>query len=324
MTLPLGFAWFDNLSAYPLLLLVVVLAARLLALPATYHPLTLYCFFVQQLAKKVNPDPSRPAQQLYISGSLALLVAWLPAMALAYSLYRFSDLPLVLDALLLFFSLDWHNQRQQAIVVQQSLQRGQLTLAREQAKVLLCRRTASLSEMGLSKAVLESLTLRSASQFIGVLCWFLLAGGLAALGYRLLLELQQQWNPKRAAFRCFGRPSSVLAEPLSALPKLISCSLIALQYGVLRCYRQCRQQRQHINRFSFWLLCCTSVALRRSLGGPLYYDDWKLQRSKIIQATEPGAADISVAVKLLQFTHLFCLLLIASSSLLQLTWQLTH
>jgi adenosylcobinamide-phosphate synthase len=316
--------WPEQLSAYPLLLLVVVLATRLLPLPGNYHPLTVFRFFAQQLAIKVNPDPERPRQQLYISGSLALLVAWLPPMALLYSLYQFSELPLILDALLLYCSLDWLSQQQQARTVQHSLLRGQLTLAREQAKRLLCRRTAMLSEMGLSKAILESLILRSASQFIAVLCAFLLGGGLAALGYRLLLELHQQWNSKRSEFRHFARPVAELVDLLNAIPKLLSGSMLALQYGVLRCYHQCRQPRQNINRFSYFVLCCASVALCKNLGGPLYYNHHKQQRSKMLQQHEPAAADISTTIKMLQFSHIFFLLLTAGFSLLQLAWQLAR
>lgn len=324
MLWPQGLAWPAGLSAYPALLLLVVFAARLLPLPELYHPLTLFRYYAVQLAAKVNPEPARPRQQLFISGTLALLLAWLPVLALLYGLYVFSELPLILDALLLYCSLDWHSQQQQAIAIQRHLHAGQLTLAREQAKTLLCRRTSMLSEMGLSKALLESLTLRSASQFIGVCCMFLLGGGLAALGYRLLLELQQQWNPKRRNYRHFGMPAALCATLLTAVPKLLGCLLLALQYGVLRSYRLCRQPSLHISRSSYWLLCCASVALRRSLGGPVYYNEQKLQRSKLIQQCDPNAADITAAVKVLQFSHFYLLLLVACSSLLQWIWQLSH
>jgi len=316
--------WPSGVSAYPAILLLVLLATRFLPLPASYHPLTLFRYFALQLGNKVNPEPQRARQQLYISGSLALLVAWLPAMALLYSLYQFSDLPVLLDALLLFCSLNWYSQQQQALSIQHSLQRGQLTLAREQATALLCRRTAALSSMGLSKAIVESLTLRSASQLTGVLCAFLLGGGLAALGYRLLLELQQQWNPKRAAFHHFGLPATMVANLLTTIPKLIVSVLLALQYGVLRCYRQCRQPRYNINRWSYWLLCCASVALRRNLGGPLYYNQLKQQRSKILQQQEPAPADITLAINLLQFTHIYLLLFIIAGSIVQLVWLLAR
>ena len=310
--------WSQGLLLYPFILLIVVFAARLLPLPVAYHPLTLFRVFAQQLGKKVNPEPNRPVQQLIISGSLALLLAWLPPMALLYSLYQFSDVPLLLDALLLYASLDWRSQQLQGSSIAHSLQRGQLSLARQQAKPLLCRRTSMLSTMGLSKAIIESLTLRAAIQYIGVLCAFMLFGGLAAVGYRLLTELHQQWNPKRDAFRYFGRPAALMSTALTAVPKLISCSLIALQTGVLRCYRQCQRPRLNLNRMTFCLLSCASVALRRNLGGPLYYNDNKLQRSKLLQQHDPAPADISATIKLLQFSHGYFLLLLFAAGLLQL------
>lgn len=325
MPWPLGITWPSELSAHPAILLLVVLAARLIPMPAAYHPLMLFRYFAQQLAAKVNPDPERPRQQLYISGSLALLVAWLPAMALLYSLYQFSELPLVLDALLLYAGLDWYTTQQQAQKIQQRLQTGQLTLAREQATSLLCRKTSTLSEMGLTKALLESLILRSASHFVGVCLAFVLAGGLGAIGYRLVTELQQQWNPKRDQYRYFGAPASALAGLLTAIPKCISSLLLAIQHGVLRSYRLCRATHCfNINRCSFWLLCCASAALRRSLGGPVYYNGLKQQRSKIKQPNEPVVTDIQRAVSILQFSHLYLLLVIAGGSLLQLVWQLKH
>lgn len=325
MPWPLGITWPSALSAYPAILLLVVLATWLLPMPAAYHPLTLFRYFAQQLAAKVNPDPRRSRQQLYISGSLALLVAWLPAMALLYSLYLFSELPLVLDALLLYASLDWYSTQQQAKTVLQRLQAGQLTLAREQAKPLLCRKTTTLSEMGLTKALLESLTLRSACHVVGVCLAFLLGGGLAAVGYRLLTELQQQWNPKRDQYRHFGTPTTSLAGLLTAIPKLVSCLLLALQHGVWRSYQLCRTTRRfNINRCSFWLLCCASAALRRSLGGPVYYNGLKQQRSKIVQPNEPVVKDIQSAISMLQFSHLYLLIMITGGSLLQLVWQLKH
>lgn len=323
MPWPLDIAWPSGLSAQPAILLLVVLIARFLPLPAAYHPLTVFRYFAQQLAAKVNPDITRPQQQLYISGSLALLLAWLPVMALLYSLYVFSELPLLLDALLLYTSLDWFNTQQQAKTLQQRLQSGQLTFAREQATHVLCRKTAMLSEMGLSKALIESLTLRSAIQFVGVCFAFMLAGGLAAMGYRLVTELQQQWNTKREQFCYFGAPVAKLANFLTLLPKLLSSLLLALQAGVLVCYKLCRTTtRQNINRFSFCLLCCTSAALRRSLGGPVYYNAVKLQRSKILQQTDPTAADISTTIRMLQFSHFYLLLLVLCTSVLQLVWQL--
>lgn len=317
-------AWPDGLAVYPPLLLVTLLAARLLPLPMAYHPLTAFRYFARSLGNKVNPDPGRPKSQQYISGSLALLVGWLPAMALLYSLYQFSELPLVLDALLLFCSLDWQSRRSQALQVYHSLQRHQLTLAREQAQPLLLRNCSKLTAMGLSKAMIESLLLQSSKQLIGVGCFFLLGGGLAAIGYRLLQQLQQQWNPKLAGYQLFGRPTAVIARLLSSLPMLLSSCFIALQHGVLRFYRRSKTARYRFSLPAFCLLCAGSAALHCDLGGPVYYSETKYRRSRIAGQHPPGAADIKACLRLLAFLHLYLLLLAGSFSLLQLAWWLAN
>lgn len=312
--------WPDGLNVYPVLLLAVMLLAHLLPLPNAYHPLTLFRYFVRQLAAKVNPDPSRAVQQLYISGSLALLVSWFVPLLLIVSLYHFSDLPLVLDALLLYGSLDWRHQQQTFLRIKTLMTQGQLSLARELAGQLLCRNTTKLSEMGLSKALLEAMALRAARDYIGVLCAFLLGGGLAALAYRLLLEIQQQWNAKRTPYRHFGRPAALVASILSAVPKLLSCLLLALQAGLIKCVTQCRMPRLNISLLSYWLLCCSSVAVKRNLGGPLYYNGVKLQRTKIRQQAEPAAADIVTLHKRLQFSHIYVVLMLIAYISINWLW----
>ena len=318
-TLPVN--WPEGLSVYPVLLLAVIGIAWLLPLPTAYHPLTLFRFFTRQLAQKVNPDPHRAVEQLYISGSLALMLCWLLPMLMAFSLYRFSDLPLLLDALLLYISLDWRHQQQTFLRLAKLLQQGQLSLARDLSRQLLCRKTANLSEMGLSKALLETMVLRSARDYIGVLCAFLLGGGLAAFGYRLVLEIQQQWNTKQACNRHFGRPAALIAAVLTSMPKLFSALLLALQVGLIKCVKQCRKPRLNISRLSYWLICCAAIAVKRNLGGPLYYNSDKLQRCKIQLQTEPEPEDIIKLHKRLQFSHSYAVLLLIAAIIIQWLWQ---
>lgn len=313
--------WPDGLAVYPALLLAVLLLHRLLPLPDAYHPLTALRFVARQLGTKVNPDPNRPRLQLYISGTLALLVFCLPFIALGYALYAVSELPYALDALLLYLSLDWQNQRSQAMRVQQQLQAGQLSLARQLAKPLLLRQCQTLSAMGLSKAVMESLVLRASTSLIGVLCYFLLGGGLAAFSYRLLLLVQQQWNSKLSAYRYFGRPAALLARQLNTPAQLLCALVLALQHGIKRCYRQVRQPRLNIDLLSYWLLGCASIALKRSLGGPVYYQQDKISRSRFTQLHEPEAADIAGTVNMLAFMQGLLYLMLFAFTLLQ--WVLT-
>ncbi|WP_460862597.1 cobalamin biosynthesis protein CobD/CbiB [Rheinheimera gaetbuli] len=316
--------WLQDVWLNPPLLLLVVLLSTILPLPLAYHPLTLYRYLAFALGKKVNPDPSRPRQQLYISGMLATLVATLPIIALCYSLYHFSQLPQLFDALLLFACIDWQQRRKAAWQIQQALQRNQLSLAREQASTLLLRRTDNLSNMGLSKAVCESLLLRSATEVVATLLWFLAAGGLAALGYRLLVVLQQQWNIKQVSYRYFGQPVARLVQLLSAPAIVVCCAVIALNYGVRQCWQSCSAKPLHIGRLPHWLLCCSAAALRRSLGGPVYYGSIKTQRSRITQQQEPTATDIAKILKLTRQNHLALVMLASVILLLQVVWLVSY
>ena len=316
--------WLQDVWLNPPLLLVVVLLSTLLPIPAAYHPLTLYRYFAFALGEKVNPDPSRPRQQLYISGALATVLATLPILALCYSLYLFSELPQLFDALLLLVCLDWQQRRTAALQIQQALRRNQLSLAREQAAALLLRRSNNLTEMGLSKALCESLLLRSATEVVATLLWFLAGGGLAALSYRLLVVLQQQWNTKHVKCRHFGQPAARLVQLLSAPALLICCAAIALQFGFRRCRQSCRAKPVNIGQLPYWLLCCSAAALQRSLGGPAYYGGVKIQRSRITQPQQPTATDIITTLKLTRQNHLAMVMLATIILLLQLVWLVRY
>lgn len=307
--------WLSTVPAYPLVLLAVMIASRLIPLSEAYHPLTFFRFFAQQLANKVNPDLQRSRQQQLLSGSLAIVVALLPCLILVYALYQFSELPLILDALVLYCSLDWHTQSKVAVDTSLLIQKNQLSLARQQASKILLRDTDKLNAMGLSKALIESVLLQSSKLFIGTLGYFLLGGGLAALGYRLLQELQRQWNPKLNQFHWFGHPASLLATLFAFPALLLSSIIIAFQYGIVHCIKNCQKARIFFNRGSFYLLSCSSVALQRDLGGPAFYNQKKIFRQRFVAKDQPSAADIVTAVRLANFLHLYLLLLVFAINL---------
>uniref|UniRef100_A0A486XS46 Adenosylcobinamide-phosphate synthase n=1 Tax=Rheinheimera sp. BAL341 TaxID=1708203 RepID=A0A486XS46_9GAMM len=312
----------QSLWPEPILLLVVVLLSQLLVLPSAYHPLTLFRFYARQLGRKVHPDPNRPENQQRLSGGLAVIVALLPPAIVSVALYMISELPLALDAVLLYCSLDWPWQRRQMLEIGRSLQQQQLTLAREQATAILVRDTSRLNLMGLSKAMVESCILRGGKQDLAVWFWFLLGGGIAALLYRLLLELSQQWNTKLPVNRQFGAAASWLIDTMAAIPMLIVSMILALQYGIKTSLKQLRNQSLFFNRSAFYLLTCASVAVGCSLGGPAYYGAVKIQRSRFIQHRQPGWQDIARAIRIVHFVQLYFILVVVGVVAAQVALQL--
>jgi adenosylcobinamide-phosphate synthase len=309
----------------PLLLLVVILLSRFLALPASYHPLVLFRILALRLAGRVNKT-GYPATQLKLSGSLAMLIAIGPWLVLTWAFTLLSQMPQLWHGLLLYLCLDWQQVRQQAQQIQQSLDKQQLSLARDQLQPLVLREVKLMSAVGVSKACLESLLFRLAAHWTSVLLWFLAGGVIAAIAYRLIQELHQQWNPKSGQFRQFGKPVAVLAAIMNWPGMILTATILALMVSV----RRSRQYLKFANDgyFNFparWLLAAGAAALQRNIAGPVFYQGQKIRRIRIGPVQEPTAADISQLLKLCRQYQTAVGLLLASYIGLALigTWPLS-
>lgn len=313
--------WLADLSAYPLVLLSVWLLGSLVLLPQDYQPLTFFRIFAKQLAAKVHPDPQRASSQQLISGSLALALVILPTLALLAPLYWLSDWPLVLDALLLYFCLDFVHYRQQSHKIALAISQQQNSRAKDLLQPLVLRQTQSLSSAGLCKANIEMLWLRTAKQWVGVSFWFLIGGGLAAVAYRLLLLCNQQWNDKQNNFRYFGRPASWLTQWASFPASLITALLLAFLTDITAAFRQWRQASQlKLCLPHLLVLGALASALRVNLAGPVIYQQQKNQRQRIGPAYLPQVSDVLSALKLNRQFQLYSALLVFIFSLLQCLW----
>ena len=313
--------WLADLSAYPLILLCIWLLGSQMLLPQDYQPLTFFRIFARQLAAKVHPDPHRASSQQLISGSLALAVVMLPTLALLAPLYWLSDWPLVLDALLLYFCLDFVYYRQQSHKIALAISQQQNSRAKDLLQPLVLRQTQSLSSAGLCKANIEMLWLRTAKQWVGVSFWFLIGGGLAAVAYRLLLLCNQQWNDKQNNFRYFGRPASLLTQWASLPGSLITALLLAILTDVTGAFRQWREASALKLCLPHLLILGTlASALQVNLAGPVMYQQQKNQRKRLGPSHLPQVGHLQGSLKLNRQFQLYCAFFVFIFSLLQNLW----
>lgn len=271
-------------------------AARFAPLPTSYQPWQLFALAAQQIAKRVlHQQDSATYQRL--AGVLAMLVMVLPVCVGFFLLRQLSEWPAMLDAIVLYFCLDIGVLGKQLQTVQQSLQKGQLSLARQQLQPWVLRDTSGLSEVGVVKAALDSLVLRYASHWLAVILVYCVLGATTTLALRVLFELHWQWNPKRKRFQWFGlwlRQTLVL---LTLLPMLLFSLVLALQVGARQslAYAKAADDRS-------WplpqrlLLAAWAQTLQRQTGGPAIYDHDKLRRARIGPAQLPAVSDITVGL----------------------------
>ena len=296
----------------PLLALGVLLFSRFAPLPASYQPWGFVKAVVFGLRRKVVNAENGATQQV-LAGSLAVLVVLLPVLLLLIAFAELSAWPEFFGAFLLYLSLDWQTQHRQLQAVAQSLDKQQLSLAKDQLAPLVLRKTANLSQQGIAKAALDTLALRLSKHWFAVLFWYMVGGGIVAFGYRLVLEMQQQWNPKLSTQRDFGTFISRFETLCSLIPSLFHALLLALwvNLGNTWIYFKSSSDR-HLPWASRWVLSAWAAALQCNLAGPLYYEDAKINRVRIGHAQQPSAAHLARALRIsLQLQRLTVFLIVS-------------
>jgi adenosylcobinamide-phosphate synthase len=294
----------------PLLALVVLLLSRFAPLPASYQP----WFFIRAIANAIRNKVAKPnndRQQQFLAGTLSVLVLLVPFVVLLIAFDELSAWPEFFEACLLYLALDWQFFANQLQQVKQSLHKEQLSLARDQLAPMLLRKTGQLSAAGIAKAALDTLALRLCKHWFAVLFWYLVGGGIAACCYRLLLELQQQWNPKLARQREFGAFIALLEQALSLIPALLNTLLLALWVNIGDTLKFHKYSKDLQLSFSArWLLSAWAAALQTSLAGPVYYQEAKIPRVRIGTERQPSAAELGKALKITNELQHIALLLV--------------
>lgn len=266
-------------------------------LPSSYQPWLLFRLAAQNTAKRVlNTNDSHAYQRF--AGLLSCVVLVVPAIALYVLLRQLSDWPHVFDAIVLYVCLDVGAIPAQLQSVALSLQKGQLSLARQQLQPLVLRDTHTLSDVGVVKAALDTLILRFASHWLAVICVYGLFGAPAAMLLRILFELHWQWNPKLQSYRWFGVWVRQALLVITLLPLLVFTLVLALQVGLRRTVQFAQQAHDHSWPLpQRYLLAAWAQTLQRQTGGPAMYQQQKLRRARIGPAEQPSVDSVAVGLK---------------------------
>lgn len=298
--------------------LCILLLDRVWHIPARVHPLTLYRMLVKNLAQKVCPGNSAPVSQHYISGTLGILVLTIPFLIVLAFVLSLAEFGWFFDSLILFCCLNFYAVRRQYKLIIQALSSNKKLLARERLAQLVARQTESLSDIGIAKAAIESYLLRFIQQSLGVILWFLIAGPLAALSYRLLLEFRWQWHRKNPRFRWFGQPAFWLSQILLIPPYCLGILLSVLASsppgsvkGILKA-----PQRD----LTSLVLAAFGGGLAFQLGGPAYYNGTKYRVQRVGGERLVRFSDMTYTLRAIN--RATWLMIIFLTFLMIISWQL--
>ncbi len=282
----------------------------ILPIPASAHPVVLWRAFANILAEKVNTNSHH--SQSFISGSLAWLLMFIPALIVLIALKPLVWQPQLFDLALLLLAIDWRSSEKLAGSLSDALAKEDKKLARSLLKTILNRETDSLSLLGLGKAGAETILLGYGRNVVSVLFWYGATGGIGALMYRLVQELARAWSPSNKIFHPFGLPAIRILALLDFVPlRLFSIMLVVGKDGTRTFKQMLTQGKTWPTPGPAWLLTSAGNKLQLSLGGPAIYQGKKAVRPKIGGRVAPSAIHLAQLQKLLVW-RLFVWILLQS------------
>ncbi|WDE12451.1 cobalamin biosynthesis protein CobD/CbiB [Thalassomonas haliotis] len=303
----MNFPEITGFSFSVLLLFSVLLVKFIVTRFSDPRPLHYFRFYCQRLADKVNKSSNSENQQ-NIAGLVAIIVTLVPLLVILWLFEAFIEVPWLWQGLLLYLALGSLSQGETSLSLAKALSAQQKYLARETLTPWLLRDTQELSPMGLSKASIEAQLLHHCALLFTVSFYFLIGGGLAAIGYRLLLEMHFSWNIKRQRFRHFGRQANQLVKILQWLPARLLVLLLLIFCSGKNPVLFTRLLRGHFFRLSNDILIyCFALVLGIKLGGVASYDQQKLRRPAFNDlGRQPEPADIIHAGKRIKQLSIIC------------------
>lgn len=272
--------------SYQLLILFVVIVCKSTISHFIQHePLQFFQFYCQKLSDKVNKTQNTPQQQT-IAGAVAILVTLVPIAIILYLFEAFIEVEILWQALLLYLAIGSFGITHISKTIAQALVAKQNYLAKQTLKPLVLRETEPLSSLGLSKGCIEMQLLRTLQQGYAVAIIFLIGGPLAAISYRLLLEMHYCWNTKLVTYRYFGLYSKHLINMLQWVPVRIYALLLLFTSIGKNFTLFWRLSKQHFfqlnNNIALLLLALT---LEIKLGGVALYTEPNQTKQKLRKAS---------------------------------------
>lgn len=279
----------------PIAAMLAVVLDRLLGEPPRWHPLVGFGWLAQRVEASLYG-----ASQWRGAVAVALLVGGF-ALAAFLAQRSLGSWAWLLDAALLYFALGAASLGEHAAAVRRALDAGDLDTARRSVGRMVSRDTADLDETAVARATLESVLENGCDAAFGALFWFFVAGAPGVVAYRLANTLDAMWGYKTDRYRHFGWAAARLDDLLNWVPARLTALtylLLGKRSAAWRCWRSQAANWESPNAGP--VMAAGAGGLGVQLGGPAVYHGRLESRPPLGAGREPGAADITRAVVLVQ------------------------
>jgi len=286
------------------------------SLPKDLNPLSAFALIFQQIALKVNL-PERSDSYKRLASLLAFSLIFFPIVLILSQLYLVAFNPVVIDLLIIYVLLSWHDKMQIYQKINQHLQHNNLPIAKLLLTPLTLRDTKPLSLLGTNKAIIESLALNITNGWFAVIFWYLFTGIYGALFYQLMHICSQQWNVKLLQYKLLGQFPSLITQCLQFPVHILVSFTFSLYDRPIQDLVTKFKQSVHWHHFSSGLLLSSfALSLKTQLGGIRLYDTEKVTYVNLGTTTPPAIDRVTLAIQRVGLSAWFWLICITGHEFL--------
>jgi len=294
-------------------ILIALLLDFIFAEPKKWHPLVGFGRWANYVENKLYAKNTTDRQQKW-RGLCALLLVSSPLLIIFTILTQQTA---YLNPIIVYLCIAPKSLIQHTLNVYHPLKLKQLDKARFAISRIVSRETTQMSPLEIRKATIETTLENGADAIFSPIFWFIIAGPLGVIFYRMSNTLDAMWGYKNSHFIHFGYAAAKLDDILNWIP----ARLTALSYLILghsknawHCYQQ---QSPYCESPNAGVVMSTGAgALNTQLGGPAIYHG-KLKNKVILGCgLPPTNQDIKRANLLILLTLLFwCAVILLGESL---------
>ena len=268
--------------------------------PKRFHPLVGFGRWVDWIEKTLNQTLNN-SLSLRLRGIVALFLAVFPIIFFVMGLRSLFQSPYVyiFDALIVALCIGHKSLIQHAMAVMKPLLKSDINAARSAVAMIVSRDTANLNENEISKATIESVLENGSDAIFAALFWYVVAGLLGVVLYRLVNTLDAMWGYKTERFLYFGWFAARLDDVLNFIPARLSALSYAMagQFNsAIKCWRDQGKLWYSINAGP--VMAAGAGAIEVKLGGDSIYHGKLKSRPVLGLGSEANASHIDKAARL--------------------------
>jgi adenosylcobinamide-phosphate synthase len=191
-----------------------------------------------QLCKKKCYAKNNSANQQKNRGYLALVLTISPILIIISIL---TQSVVYLEPIVLYFCIAPKSLLQHTLAVYHPLVSGDIPQARLAISMIVSRETQQMNTLEICKATIETTLENGADAIFSAIFWFIIAGPVGVIFYRLSNTLDAMWGYKNTHFLHFGYAAAKLDDALNWIPsRLTALTYLALGYSksAWYCYKK--------------------------------------------------------------------------------------